>query len=267
MVCAVLFFIGAGCSTAPKEQDPDTTSTTPTTVVVKKPANVDTIDYAIAACESRGYVAVLTYDSGTKHTNTLCKFHDAYACDALQFLMGQCTTTSTNRIYLVATNGIPKNLRTCTEDETPVCGNDGVTYVNSCIAALQQATILHTGVCTEKEIVAASPPPSAVTTPITTPRGGSSGTNPSAPPTGTPVWTTYLFSITGNRTTGPGAPIKEACTYDETRVFYMEEGCPDCFSTLYANTGTVLCYPHNDIQNECPSYFDKDTRSAHCKKI
>ncbi len=268
IVAIALFFVGAGCSTtSPAQNTNNTTTTTPEKVVVKQPPGADSIDYAIDACESRGYIAVLQYVQDTKQTNTFCKFTDGYACNALAYLMGACTPTSTNRIYLATTDGVPDNLRTCTEDETPVCGEDGVTYVNSCIAALQKATITHPGICTEKEIARAAPPLPAGSSPVTTPATGSDAVSGPTPPTGTPVWTTYLFSIASNQTTGSGIPKKEACTYDGTRVFYMVESCPDCFSILYNNEGKVLCYPHNDIQNECPSFFDKDKRSANCKKI
>ncbi len=270
-VLFALFFVGAGCSNTTQEQvaipEPEETQK----VVVKKPAGVDTIDYAIEICTSRGYAPVLKYDKETKVTNTFCKFDDGYACNALGYIMGSCTTTSSNRIYLVAGDGVPDNLRTCTEEEKPVCSKDGVTYVNSCIAALQNAVVDHTGVCTEAEIKLALGDTASTGSGST----GSSGTNTNgsggeavaAPPSGTPVWTTYLMSIVGAKSNGPGAPVQKECTYGSTRVFYLVENCPNCFSTLYNNDGAVICHPHNDIANECPSYFNKDNHGGNCNAL
>jgi putative hemolysin len=266
-----LLLIGAGCGGNAQEQTTNTNADVAQKIVVKKPAGAGTIDYAITACESRGYAAVLKYNKETKETDIFCQFGDGYACDALNYLMGACTTTSTNRIYIAATDGVPDNLRTCTDDEEPVCGKDSVTYVNSCIAALQNAVITHKGVCTEEEIKLAVESTPSTNDPSDSPSNtGSSGSTDSAvasPPTGTPIWTTHLLSIAGSHINGPGAPVTKECTYGSTRVFYLVENCPECFSTLYSNDGKVICHPHNDIKNECPSYFDKNNNGTNCKKV
>jgi len=93
---------------------------------------------------------------------------------------------------------------------------------------------------------------------------GDSGT--SAPPSGIPTWTTYLTSIIDNKT-NTTATVQEMCTYGTTRVFYLEENCPHCFSTLYNNDGEVLCHPHNDIAGECPDFFDRDRRGRNCTPL
>lgn len=271
IVC-MFFLIGAGCSGEETAQPDQSNTGVEQKTVVRKPDGVDTIDHAITACENHGYAPTLKYDKASKTTDTYCQFGDGYACNALSYLMGGCTTTSSNRIYLAAQDGEPDNLRTCTEEEKPVCGKDGVTYVNSCIAALQNATISHSGVCTEEEIKLAAGAATGANGSGSS-GGGSTNTGSStneaakAPPTGTPLWTTYLTSIVGSHKNGPGAPVQKECTFGSTRVFYLVENCPNCFSTLYSNEGRVLCHPHNDIKNECPSYFNKDNHAGNCKNV
>lgn len=266
----VLLFVGAGCSADDQASTKEATPTTSEKVVVKKPAGTDSIDYAIESCESHGYEAVLKYNKDTKSTDTFCEFGNGYACNALAYLMGACNTTSSNRIYIATEDGEPDNLRTCSEKEEPVCSKDGITYVNSCIAALQSAEISHIGVCTEEDIRLATKNTSSKNNTNTS--SGSSGHNTSveknqSPPTGTPSWTTYLVSIAGNKATGTEAPIIQACTYGSVRVFYMVENCPNCFSTLYSNEGTVLCHPHNNLRGECPDYFDINSAAKNCRGI
>lgn len=256
-----LLLLGAGCSNATDTvvQQPEQTP-----VVVTKPPGTDTIDYAIDACESRGFEAVLRYDANTKNTSTYCDFGNGYACEAVAYITGSCTANSTNRIYLAMTDGVPDNIRTCTNEETPVCANNGITYTNSCIASLQQVDIAHVGVCTEAEQEAAFP---------STPTGGNTGGAGSSSGSGSNTggssgsqngaWVLYLSAI-ANKSANP---TQEVCTYGSTKVYYTVESCPDCFSTLYNASGQVICHPHNDIANECPSYFNKDSRGANCKRI
>ena len=264
--CVLILCIGAGCNTA-DEVPPKTADTSTTKTVVEKPADVDTLDIAMNACENSGYTSVLTYNKESKTTDIYCEFSDGYACDTISFLQGNCTTTSTNRIYLASEDGILSNIRTCPEDEIPVCADTGVTYVNSCIAALQNAVITHTGVCADDEISLAAGNDTPDT--LSPTQGGNTETNTTESATlqsGTPIWISYLSGITGGQINGPGAPVKKECTYGTTRVFYLVENCPNCFSTLYNNEGQVLCHPHNDIKNECPSYFNKDNNEANCTK-
>lgn len=275
MLVVVLFLGGAGCGntvpTAPPEEAPQT--------VVKQPDGASTIDYAISVCEDRGYTAVLKYDETTKQTKTYCDFNTGYACEAIAFLTGACTSTTTNRLYLPSTDGLPDNLRTCSNDEIPVCGKNGITYSHSCIAALQRVDILHTGVCTpeEQEAAAAIATTQAQTgsssgsgSGSTGTSGGSTGSSSGSGSTNTSgnvAWLSHVSAIAGKNLSGGSAPTIESCTYGKTTVYYSVEHCPDCFSTLYSSTGKVICHPHNDIAGECPSYFNKDNRAGNCIKI
>lgn len=272
-IAIALLLVGAGCSnTAPQQVTQQPTDTEQ--VIVRKPEGAGTIDFAITACENYGYSAVLRYNETTKETSTYCEFGNGYACEAIGFITGNCTTTSTNRIYLPATDGVPNNIRTCTTEETPVCSADGITYVNSCIASLQYAEIRHDGVCTDEEIesaVASGSSSSSGSSSQSGSRGsGSSSTGSGSAGSGSSAntsWLSYLSAIAAGPNTGSGAPTKEICTYGSTTVYYMVEKCPNCFSTLYNTAGSVICHPHNDIANECPSYFNKDHRGGNCRPI
>lgn len=274
-VCTILL-LGAGCKNPTSTDTSTSTDIGLPSVVVKEPADHNIVEYAIESCEQRGHTSVLKYDTTSKQTIPYCQFQDGYACNTLSFLQGTCTTTSTNRIFLKKTDGLAENLRTCTDDEVPVCATGGITYVNSCIAMLQQAEVLHPGVCTDAEISSAlassgnvAPNTSGSGTSGSGTSGGhsTSGGTTATTQTGIPVWTTYLTSISESKANDASAPRAESCTYGSTRVFYLVESCPHCFSTLYDNAGKVICHPHNDIAHECPSYFDKDKRGANCKKI
>ncbi|OIO19494.1 MAG: hypothetical protein AUJ37_02650 [Candidatus Magasanikbacteria bacterium CG1_02_41_34] len=273
LVCTMIVLVGAGCGSS---NSGDTTSTstdsaTSTHDVVKKPEGVEPIDYAIEACQNNGYDIIFKYDNDTKTSYTYCQFQSGYACEAVSYITGTCTTTSTNRMYLVTTDGVPQNIRTCTSEEKPVCGKDGITYVNSCIAGLQRVDINHVGVCTEAEQQAAAGKADNAAGSSSSSGSSSSVSNSigtaTAPTNANTAWLKHLNAIASGKNSGASSPIKEECVYGTNRVYYMVESCPNCFSTLYNTNGDVICHPHNDIANECPSYFNKDNRSTNCKRI
>ena len=260
----MVLLVGAGCNGSNSGNTATSTdSATSTHDVVKKPGGVEPLDYAIEACEHSGYDVILKYDNETKTTDTYCQFNSGYACEAVSYITGTCTTTSTNRMYLVTTNGMPQNIRTCSNEEQPVCGKDGITYMNSCIAGLQQIAIQHQGVCSIEEQQASSGSDSTNKTGGTT--GGSTQTTGSSK-SDIPSWWGYIPSIIGY--SGRQTATKEICTYEGNAiVYFVEDNCPECFSTLYNKSGSVLCHPSNDIANSCPNFFKKDSRSAYCKKM
>lgn len=268
----MLILVGAGCSGSNSNTTSTSTdSATSTHDVVKKPEGVEPIDYAIEACENNGYDIIFKFDNETKTSNTYCQFSSGYACEAISYITGTCTTTSTNRMYLVTTDGVPQNIRTCTNDEQPICGKDGITYVNSCIAGLQRVAVSHPGVCTEAEQQAAAEA-TAQSSGNTSSSGSTNNTSQgtigtTAPTNVNTAWLKHLSAIAAGSNTGSKGPTKEECVYGTNKVYYMVESCPNCFSTLYNTTGDVICHPHNDIANECPSYFNKDSRSANCKRL
>ncbi|PIR75266.1 MAG: hypothetical protein CO030_00220 [Candidatus Magasanikbacteria bacterium CG_4_9_14_0_2_um_filter_42_11] len=273
ILSTMLVILGVGCGNATSDTTTSTDTSSTTHDVIKKPGGVEPLDYAIEACQNNGYEIILRYNADTKNTETFCQFTGGYACEAISYITGTCTTTSTNRAYLVTTDGMQQNIRTCGSEEVPVCGVDSITYVNSCIAGLQRVQVKHTGVCTKEEQEAAAGTTNAGGTTSAGSSGssasqGSSGTGTATAPTNVnTAWLGHLSAIAAGKNSGSKGPVKEECVYDTTRVYYMVESCPNCFSTLYNTNGDVICHPHNDIANECPSYFNKDSRSGNCKRI
>lgn len=266
----LLILLGAGCG----KEDPPLAPPTISDSVKREPIGADPLELAFDFCEARQYQVVAKYDDAKDSNIYFCQFGSGYACEALAFRSGLCHTSSTNRIFLDTTDIALQNVRECAKEEQPICGADGNTYINSCIAALQKIEIAHAGACTEaeqqsalgqtKQDTAAGLSPS--------PSSGSSGA-PSGPigppPTSVPPWAQILFGISGAKTLGAAPLVFEYCvnSKNDNVYYYAEENCSNCFSTLYTQAGTVVCHPHQNIKNDCPDFFNKNSRKSYCVKL
>jgi len=285
----VLVFIVTGCgSTNNGNKNPAGVSSLSSSTIQRQPIGDDPIELAMDYCASYGYNLVMRFDEQEKTNKQYCQFPNNYACEVLSFKNGFCNTSSTNRIYLDTTNNLVQNVRECEITEDPVCSTNGITYVNACIATLQNALISHQGACTIdeqkiviSEIVDLNPPPSKPTSKSSSkPTSKSSGKPTSKSsgkieeekatatlPTGRAAWTQILLDMNNKHLTGSAAPRLEECVYGSTKVYFYMQSCPFCFSTLYDFDSEIICHPHNDIDNSCPSYFNLNKRGAYCKQI
>jgi len=282
IACLFLVVVGTGCG----DDEPETQEIPELTrgKVITQPTDTDIFNLALDACEESGYEGLMHFDDETKETTIYCAFTETTGCDVLAFQAGACGPG--NAITLPARAALAGNIRTCDTSENPVCGEDGNTYVNECIALLQKVSIKKEGVCgpedkavlvkdveTVKKQLAASGETGG-TSGGNGSGGGNSGSNGSGSSgsAGGPGnglgggvspdrWVPFLVTTMASPNTLGGARI-EKCTLGSRTVYYQQDSCPECFSTLYDRGGNVLCYPHNDITNKCPGNFDKDNRSS-----
>lgn len=287
-----LLLIGAGCGAANSGTQ---TGGTGTTDVKKKPTTVSLEEQAYDACVDAGYkIGVQTDESGA--SISYCVFGGGTACPLLLFGDGTCTATSGAGAFDGSVGEALQQVRSCDETSPSVCGVNKKTYVNACIAELQQVDIAHEGDCTPEEIASLVPslPPQTVTannkkpgktssssgstTSGKTPTGSSSDTEKTAnttqplPPSeqlpNTPgthaEWLSMLIDLTLAEPVHTPRAFIEYCAYGKNTVYYFEQGGTPTFSALYNTAGTVVCFPHNDVNKSCPTYFNKDSRSGSC---
>lgn len=279
-LAVVFLLIGAGCTDATSTTPTATTTPSTQTTIKKKPNTGETLDAAYAFCEKHDYTIAVQFDQASKSTKSYCLFPNKTACDVIAFMNGACAQGKGALAFAQTKNTadeLLQNIRTCKDDSPPVCGANGKNYANVCIADIHHVSILHEGLCTpdEQAKFALSVPtvPGAPTTP------GSPSPTPDAPtlPISTnkldvatqqnAAWLALLidFSEAAGKKNPPA--FTEKCTYDTDTVYYHSDGCPTCFSVLYSNQGNVLCYPNNDMNKNCPAYFNVKNRKNNCTVI
>ncbi|GEM_PF-903412 len=296
-ITATILLIGAGCSGGTNSNNNGGSTSTPGTVI-KKPTVVTVEEQAYEQCLVKGYSVGIQEENGINVS--YCVFANGTACPLLLFGNGSCSISSGAVVYDSDAAEELQQIRACDETSPSVCGENYKTYVNRCIAELQQVAVLHEGDCTPEEIASLSPqaepqtvlPAKKQSTKSSSKSGsgssGSSGGSSSGGQTDTPTptpqplppsseipntpaaqaeWLSMLIDITlSGGPTNPRSFI-EQCTFGKTVVYYYQQGSDTSFSTLYNKEGEVLCFPNNDVNNSCPSYFDKSTRSGNCTQI
>jgi len=277
---ACLFMVIAGTGCGEDEPPPEIPELTKG-IVITQPTDTDIFNTALDACESGGHEGLMHYDKETQETTIYCAFTETTGCGVLAYHAGACGPG--NAVALPARASLGANIRTCDTSEKPVCGEDNNTYVNECIAALQQIVVKKDGVCdpadnpvlikdieTVKKQIASSGGSSSSGNSGSTGSRSSGGSSSSGNSGGSDSlgggvnpdrWVPFLVTIMASPNTRGGARI-EKCRLGSRTIYYQQDSCPECFSTLYDRGGNVMCYPHNDITNTCPSSFDKNNRTS-----
>ena len=113
--------------------------------VQRKGRDVVTQDTVVSACFAGGDIVETDVYLTTKcNGNTDCSLVRL----AAEYVGTITTDCDGNVIDVTCANTCSTADTICTADYTPVCGTDGVTYSNSCVATQQNcATIDYTGVC------------------------------------------------------------------------------------------------------------------------
>lgn len=254
----VILLMGAACSNG-QNADTDQQTITEDTVVPTTRAQK-----AHAFCVSRGNRFII------KRTDTgydlFCEFQDQSRCEAFEFLDRECTIDSAEPAMeptpTADIDDIFAGPRFCDPVAEPVCGVDGRTYTNACIATQQLVAVEHSGTCSSA-IEPSEPPtvpePERPGTGNTTQNNDAiSSTPPPAPPIytdkGIPDWIAVPFSLIEDNPSIESA-YAARCPSNGQNYYLIVENCDTCFSTLYNEQGDLVCNPTNDLNGTCPAAF------------
>jgi len=248
IIVLALVFLGAGCSTPDKPVAVTNTSTIKT--VIKNPTPSEPKNPAYDYCENQGFEIIVRFNKDTSTSEAFCRFADTTECPADDYYLAKCAPGKGAEVTRTATQ--TEDYQVCSQEYQPVCGANGMTFTNACVAKTQEIKVAYTGECQEKIADKVTTAPSKTIT---------------QPNNKIPDWLTLTISLLKNeaRQTPPAYVAK--CGFGDKIVYFESSGCPNCATILYSSTGSVLCYPDNDYNNSCPSYFSKKSVSTNCVKI
>lgn len=257
--------LGIGCN----EPVPEVALGDPEQVVQKQPDKSDPMELVHMFCEKNGNNIVVQFDEQSKTSRPFCLFSNNTQCDAVAYKNGECSPQNGAKIFANSGNDITALLRTCGSEDPVVCGADGRNYTNRCVAELQHIAAKHTGVCTAEEQAETFTPTDLVSsTPVVAP----GGTSPSDSPTPgekveTVDWLPLLYQLTLTRGKETPRASVEKCDVDGAVTYHYQEGGGNPFTVLYNDSGTVQCFPKNDITAACPTFIKENKRTQYCKEI
>lgn len=250
--CIVILFMGAGCVSKDNSEN--------NTPQEEKPVLTE-LQAAYAHCLEQGYKASLSFDTEEGRLKLLCVFTEQASCDAVDFLKETCRPIKKPRIaqtddviLLEDIENAENTSYSCDNTILPVCGTDGFTYTNTCIAEAQKVTIFHDGACKDvAELLEADDP--------TEPQTDTKKTNSTKNTNNTKNENTSIVSESGSTEwletikqfaskESSTTPVRiEKCTLQGKNV-YKKTGDVEI---LYNTAGTLLCFPNKDPNGVCPA--------------
>ncbi len=268
--CTIIF-VGAGCDNNTQEETvlpPDTNVQEEEKEEPKeKPPTTEELQHAYRYCIEQNQDTLLRYDESSRKTKLFCVVDEEFECDAFSFMEGSCPK---DKSELEREEPLFIDDKECTTDVQPVCGQDGFSYINACVARREKVEIKKEGQCD-------GPPPTVDTeqnsdgiTERVSPRESASLSDTDIRSTisaiGVPAWVDVLVDIVSYESTKEHTNV-EACQYGTEQYYLKASTCPTCFSVLYNDVGETVCYPDNDLQDKCPAEFDKQNRSGSCSVL
>ena len=226
-----------------------TTTTTPT--IIKKPVIRDSRTDSYDFCENHGNEVIVRFDEGTETSKVYCRFPDTTECEADTFMHGTCYAGNGSTTY--ETKNHETEVIICSQSYDPVCGKNGITYSNACMASVNNIEIKYEGVCLEtqtEENVAQEP---VNTTAVITKEK--------------PDWLDLIIDLSRTESVQSPRSYIDKCAYSSDILYYQFGGGNNSYSTLYNKDGQAICSPSNEINNDCPDYFKAGDRSRNCKRI
>ncbi len=227
-------------------------SSKPEQVVKKQPKVEKPKENSHSFCETQGHEIIIRFDEASQSSKAFCRFSDTTECEADAYYHDTCVPGTSSEQYVSPTQE-SDTLANCGSQYEPVCGGDGITYSNTCIAQTQGITILHGGVCTSKEQADIKKVESK---PIVFDNSS-----------GDPSWLKIVKDFTLSSPVSDPPAFIQKCNYSNNTYYYHSEGCADCFNTLYDDVGNMVCYPSKDLASECPSFIKSSTRNSYCKQV
>ncbi len=264
LLFTALLLMGAGCDQEETAKETVTlTTTTPT--VKKQPIKPD--DPAEKFCKDGGHELIIRFDQETQSSKSFCRFSDLTECDANDFYTGGCSTGEGSLLPETKPKEDINIFTACGTEYEPICGQDGLTYTNNCLAQIQGIIISHSGACVSGKTTTAPDYKPNQKTPST--KSGKSESFSDLPPTvdtSMPNWIGVVKDfILSSSAKSPRAFI-EKCNYAGDTYYFQSDGCADCFSVLYDSDGSSICYPGNNLASECPGSISNKYRPG-CTRI
>lgn len=254
----IIFLPGCGKTkqaiTIPADNTTPTPTTTTPTKLVKMPDSETKVEYTF--CESRGFELIIRFDKATQSSKAYCRFPDTTECEAISYMRGECNQGNSSTTYeIVATDQPIKTIKECPKNYDPVCGANGATFTNECIATSQNVKVVSLGTCQKSEETTTNNP------------GIISGTTGSKPDSSQPYWLPIITDMFLLEPKSTPPTFVDKCVFDTKTVYYASYGCANCEDLLYDADANLICYPNKDLTKDCPDYFNLNTKKSYCRRI
>jgi hypothetical protein len=268
----LLFLSGCGESTPKEDLAENQIVERP---IIKQPKDIDPIETAINTCQEDSYSISLVFDEIMQKTSAYCVFTNSTACDVVSYARGSCTTETALPFNPIGENKDGNKVyRFCDTSSQPVCGIDAITYSNPCIAEVQEKEIAHEGPCNESLDGANIIPKSrieyekkvAIKTATTKKRTSPNAKSYTVPTDSERDWFSIMLDIADSEKESYKNNFIEECTISGKYYYFKSTGETNPFSILYDDSGSVICFPNNDVNTFCPKNFSATKRTG-CTRI
>ncbi len=260
LLASAIFFsiiILPGCGetkeqTTPEKNNIATTTVVSSTKVIKMPDSESKSEYTF--CESKGYELIIRFDKATQSSKAYCRFPDTTECEAISFMTGKCNqNNSSTTVEVINVDQPIKTIKECPKNYDPVCGANGATFTNECIATSQNVKVVSLGTCQKPD--------------STTSEGSTSGNIIPKIDNSTPYWLPTITDMFLLEPKSTPVAFVEKCAFDNKIVYYASYGCTNCEDMLYDEEAKLICYPNKDLTKNCPDYFNLNTKKSYCRRI
>ena len=265
LFCAILVLTGAGCTNTQEK------------IIQTEQEEMTREQQAYVFCTNHGYTINIVQNDDLS-TSIYCDIGTEPRCLATDFLDDTCPS---NKLVNFFGEEIKEeaDVEQCSNATKPVCGTNNRTYTNNCIAKQLGMEKKHDGPCDHQ-----------ANTPITNtedlefnarpPKKRSSSKKSTKKPTkhnqktqvitenateAAPDWLTTSIALFDDEAKKTAQSFY--CKKDNTIHYLVEENCTECVTTLYTQSGNLVCYPSHDFDNSCPADFLNSSPPDYCSRL